>query len=86
MIVSPAITTFALYAAVRSLVLAGSVLFTVYTEDLKSLRLLAVVAAIIQILDAGVGICQHDIGKTAGPLIIAALQACALRANARQTP
>jgi hypothetical protein len=38
---------------------------------------LGALAGVVQLLDAGVGLVQHDLGKMIGPLIIAALQAFA---------
>ena len=35
---------------------------------------LGVLAGVIQLLDAGVGFFQHDLGKTVGPLVIAISQ------------
>jgi hypothetical protein len=43
----------------------------------------------VQLLDAGIGLFQHDLGKFAGPLFIAALQFFAvylLHRSARITP
>ena len=78
MVVTDAATTFALYAAVRSLVLAGFVFVVVVGKDVPALRLLGGVAALVQLLDAGVGLYQHDIGKIIGPAAIAMLQVLAL--------
>jgi len=35
-------------------------------------------AGFVQLLDGGVGMLQHDLGKSIGPLVIAALQFSAL--------
>jgi hypothetical protein len=36
--------------------------------------ILGILAGIIQFSDAGVGLYQHDVGKTVGPLVIALIQ------------
>jgi len=82
MAVTGAATTFALYACVRSLVLAGFVISTVMTRDVSRLRLLGSFAALVQLLDAGVGVYQQDLGKIIGPLAVATLQAWVLLRNA----
>jgi hypothetical protein len=78
MVVTGAATTFALYAGVRSLVLAGLVVAAAIRQDLSELRLLATFAALVQFFDAGAGIYQQDPGKVFGPLAVAALQAWVL--------
>lgn len=83
MVVTDAATTFALYAAARSTVLACFVIFVALNNDASALRLLGLLAGSVQFLDAGVGIYQNDIGKTMGPVALAALQAWALRRSAR---
>jgi hypothetical protein len=63
---------FAMYAAARAVPLAVITLATLgQTSWMVPLGTLAGVA---QLLDAGVGLFQHDIGKTVGPLVIAVLQ------------
>jgi hypothetical protein len=42
--------------------------------------ILGALAGIIQVMDAGIGLFQHDIGKTAGPLTIASVQLFAIMA------
>jgi hypothetical protein len=42
-------------------------------------------AGVVQLLDAGVGLFQHDVGKTIGPLLIAVLQFLALLNLTRST-
>ena len=68
---------FALYAAARSLPLAGFALWAVAGRNVEALIVLGALAGVVQLLDAGVGLVQHDLGKTIGPLVIAALQAFA---------
>jgi hypothetical protein len=67
---------FAMYAAARTVPLA---LITLATLGRRSWLLpLGTLAGVVQLLDAGVGLFQHDVGKTIGPLIIAVLQFLAL--------
>jgi hypothetical protein len=67
---------FAMYAAARTVQLA---LITLATLGRRSWLLpLGTLAGVVQLLDAGVGLFQHDVGKTIGPLIIAVLQFLAL--------
>jgi hypothetical protein len=68
---------FALYAAARSLPLAAVALWAVAGRNVEALIVLGALAGVVQLLDAGVGLVQHDLGKTIGPLVIAALQAFA---------
>jgi hypothetical protein len=68
---------FALYAAARSLPLAAFALWAVAGRNVEALIVLGALAGVVQLLDAGVGLVQHDVGKTIGPLVIAALQAFA---------
>jgi methyl coenzyme M reductase beta subunit len=62
---------FAMYAAARSIPLA---LIAIYKQSEAALLILATLAGFIQLLDAGVGLLQHDLGKAIGPLVIAAFQ------------
>ena len=65
---------FALYAAARTIPLALFVFLAIYRQSAKALLVLGALAGVIQVLDAGVGAFQGDVGKTIGPLAIAALQ------------
>jgi hypothetical protein len=76
---------FALYAAARSLPLALIVMAAVYRRSAPALIVLGVLAGMIQLADAGVGIVQGDPGKIIGPLILAALQSFATFKLARAT-
>jgi hypothetical protein len=71
---SEASALFAMYAAARTLPLALTTLAAIYTRATSALLILGALAGVIQLLDAGVGLFQHDAGKFAGPLFIAALQ------------
>ena len=66
---------FAMYAATRTIPLALITLVAVYKRRVFALLILGLLAGIIQLLDAVVGLVQHDIGKTVGPLFLAILQA-----------
>jgi hypothetical protein len=65
---------FAMYAAARSIPLALMALIAIYIQSEAALLILAILAGFIQLLDAGVGWLQHDLGKAIGPLVIAAFQ------------
>jgi hypothetical protein len=65
---------FALYAAARTIPLALFVFLAIYRQSAKALLVLGTLAGVVQLLDAGVGVFQVDVGKTIGPLVIAALQ------------
>ena len=65
---------FALYAAARTIPLALFVFVAIYRQSATALLVLGALAGVIQLLDAGVGAFQGDVGKTIGPLVIAAVQ------------
>jgi len=65
---------FAMYAAARTIPLAVVALIAIYKQSEAALLILATLAGFIQLLDAGVGLLQHDPGKVIGPLVIAAFQ------------
>jgi hypothetical protein len=69
---------FALYAAARTIPLAATTLVAIYKRSELALQVLGTLAGIVQMLDAGVGLYQHDLGKSIGPLVIAVLQFWAL--------
>jgi hypothetical protein len=75
---SDASLIFALYAAARTIPLALFVLLAIYRQSAKALVVLGALAGVVQLLDAGVGVFQGDLGKTFGPLAIAALQLVAV--------
>ena len=70
-------SVFALYAAARSLPLAAFALWAIARRNVQALIVLGALAGVIQLLDAGVGLVQHNVGKAIGPLVIAVLQAFA---------
>lgn len=69
---------FALYAAARAVPLALVTLAAIVWGDLNTILWLGALAGIIQLLDAGIGAQQRDMGKAVGPLVIAVLQFAAL--------
>jgi hypothetical protein len=69
---------FAMYAAARTIPLALITMVAIYKRSASALLVLGLLAGIIQLLDAAVGLVQHDMGKTVGPLFLAMLQAYAV--------
>jgi hypothetical protein len=69
---------FAMYAAARTIPLALITIVALYNGSASALFVLGLLAGIIQLVDAAVGLLQHDIGKTVGPLFLAILQAYAV--------
>jgi hypothetical protein len=65
---------FAMYAAARTIPLALFALAAIYKRATSALLILGTLAGAMQLLDAGIGLFQHDLGKFAGPLFIAVLQ------------
>jgi hypothetical protein len=66
------------YAAVRTSALAALSFIAIFGGSNTALLTLGTLAGIIQLGDAAVGLLQHGIGKTVGPLVIAILQFVAL--------
>jgi hypothetical protein len=64
----------AMYAAARTIPLALFALWSIYKQAGPALVLLGALAGAMQLLDAGIGLLEHDLGKCAGPLLIAVLQ------------
>ena len=67
---------FAMYAAARTVPLALITLAAIYYRATAALLILGTLAGVVQLLDAGIGLFQHDAGKSAGPFVIAAIQSC----------
>jgi hypothetical protein len=63
----------AMYAAARTIPLALFALWAIYKQK-PALELLGALAGTMQLLDAGIGLFEHDLGKCVGPLFIAVLQ------------
>ena len=64
----------AMYAAAPRIPLALLVLGAVYKQAAPALLILGALAGAMQLLDAGIGLFEHDPGKCAGPLFIAVFQ------------
>src|SRR5260370_19057275 len=64
----------ALYAAARTIPLALFALAAIYKRAAPALLILGALAGAMQLLDAGIGLYEQDLGKCAGPLFIAVLQ------------
>ena len=60
----------AMYAAAPRIPLALLVLGVVYKQAAPALLILGTLAGAMQLLDAGIGLFEHDPGKSAGPLFI----------------
>ena len=79
----------AMYAAARTIPLAMFAFAAIYKRSASALLILGALAGTIQVLDAGIGLFEHDLGKFAGPLFIAVLQFLAvylLHRSVRVTP
>jgi hypothetical protein len=64
----------AMYAAAPRIPLALLVLGAIYQQATPALLILGALAGAMQLLDAAIGLYEHDLGKCAGPLFIAVLQ------------
>jgi hypothetical protein len=64
----------AMYAAARTIPLALFALWAIYKQSLPALELVGALAGTMQLLDAGIGLFEHDLGKCVGPLFISVLQ------------
>jgi hypothetical protein len=79
----------AMYAAAPRIPLALLVLGAIYKQATPALLILGALAGAMQLLDAGIGLYERDLGKCAGPLFIAVLQFFAvylLHGSVRITP
>jgi hypothetical protein len=64
----------AMYSAAPRVPLALLALWAIYKQATAALLLLGALAGTMQLLDAGIGLFEHDLGKCAGPLFIAVCQ------------
>jgi hypothetical protein len=64
----------AMYAAASKTPLALFVLAAIYNRAPTALLYLGSLAGTVQLLDGGIGLYEHDPGKSAGPLFIAVIQ------------
>ena len=46
----------------------------IYKQSTPALLILGALAGAMQLLDAGIGLFEHDLGKCAGPLLVAVFQ------------
>jgi len=69
---------FAMYAAARTIPLASITIVAIWKRSASALLVLGLLAGVIQFADAAVGLLQHDVGKTVGPLFLAILQGYAV--------
>ena len=69
-----ALLLLAMYAAAPRIPLALFALGAIYKQATPALLILGAVAGAMQLLDAGIGLFEHDLAKCAGPLLLAALQ------------
>jgi hypothetical protein len=79
----------AMYAAARTIPLALFALGAIYKQATPALLILGALAGAVQLLDAGIGLFEHDLGKCVGPLFLAVLQFLAvylLHRSLRITP
>jgi hypothetical protein len=64
----------AMYAAAPRIPLALLVFGAIYKQATPALLILGALGGTMQLLDAGIGLFEHDLGKSTGPLSIAVLQ------------
>ena len=76
----------AMYAAAPRIPLALLVLGAIYKQAAPALLILGALAGAMQLLDAGIGLYEHDPGKSAGPLFIAFLQFFVVNLLQRSVP
>ena len=73
-VVTDAAVILAMYAVARVVPLALVTLAVIYKRSRPGLFVLGLVAGFMQLLDAPIGVYQHDVRKTAAPLVLAVLQ------------
>jgi len=76
----------AMYAAAPRIPLALFVLGAIFKQATPALLILGALAGAMQLLDAGIGLYEHDPGKCAGPLFIAVVQFFAVYQLNRSVP
>jgi hypothetical protein len=69
-----ALLLMAMYAAARTIPLALFALWAIYKQATPALLILGALAGAVQLLDAGIGLIEHDPGKFGGPLFLGILQ------------
>jgi hypothetical protein len=73
-VVTDAAVILAMYAVARVVPLALVTLAVIYKRSRPGLFVLGLVAGFMQLLDAPIGVYQHDVHKTVAPLVLAVLQ------------
>jgi hypothetical protein len=73
-VVTDAAVIFSMYAVARIVPLALVTLAVIYKRSRRGLFVLGLVAGFMQLLDAPIGVYQHDVRKTVAPLVLAVLQ------------
>jgi hypothetical protein len=69
-----ALLLMSMYAAARTIPLALFAWCAIYKQATQALLILGALAGAVQLLDAGIGVFEHDPGKSGGPLFLAVLQ------------
>jgi hypothetical protein len=65
---------FAMYAAARTIPVPLFALGAICKQAIPAMLILGGLGGAMQLLDAGIGLFEHDLAKCAGPLFIAVLQ------------
>jgi hypothetical protein len=73
-VVTDAAVIFSMYAVARVVPLALVTLGVIYKRSRPGLFVLGLVAGFVQLLDAPIGIYEHDVGKAVAPLVLGILQ------------
>jgi hypothetical protein len=73
-VVTDAAVIFSMYAVARVVPLALVTLGVIYKRSRPGLFVLGLVVGFVQLLDAPIGIYEHDVGKAVGPLVLGILQ------------
>ena len=73
-VVTDAAVIFSMYAVARVVPLALVTLGVIYKRSRPGLFVLGLVAGFIHLLDAPIGIYEHDVGKAVGPFVLGILQ------------
>jgi hypothetical protein len=73
-VVTDAAVVFSMYAVARIVPLTLVTLAVIYKRSRPGLFVVGLVAGFMQLLDAPIGVYQHDVRKTVAPLVLAVLQ------------
>jgi hypothetical protein len=80
---------FARYAAARSIALLLAVLLAIVVRSRDAITFLGIAMTAVQLFDGVIGVLDHDLQKTFGPLVLAVFNAFAvgwLLRQSRSTP